>query len=272
MKFLFSLFAFMMLIESCNSSKKTIENSNKMQATLSGNYIITQIGDNNSISEKLTIAFDDKSNKVSGFTGCNTFFGTYVLESNNITFNNIASSKKFCGRKINNIERHFLETLKTTNAFTINDNLMSLTKNDTVLLKLTKSAVTKKSEIVKDNYDSGIIYKASSRGFFEYIQISKSKILISSDTNLKETTNYKCQEKDWEELKRLLKEVNIKTFQKLNAPTDKRLFDGAAHATLAIKKGDVVYNSSSFDHGSPPKEIETLVNKVLSIKENAVKQ
>jgi len=101
MKFLFSLIALLMLTESCNSSKETIEatnikNSNKVQNILSGSYNITQIGNNNSIAPKLIITFDDKSNKVTGFSGCNSFFGTYETQGTVVTFSNIASTKKYC--------------------------------------------------------------------------------------------------------------------------------------------------------------------------------
>jgi len=58
----------------------------------------------------------------------------------------------------------------------------------------------------------------------------------------------------------------------LKAPTDKRFADTAAKATLAIQFGDVEYMISPIDHDNPPKEIVAVVNKVLSIKENTVKQ
>ena len=66
--------------------------------------------------------------------------------------------------------------------------------------------------------------------------------------------------------------VDLQTLNKLKAPTEKRLHDGAAHATLAFRQGDMEVMSPTFDHGHPPKEIEALVNKVLSIKENVLKQ
>ena len=80
---------------------------------------------------------------------------------------------------------------------------------------------------------------------------------------------YSCKPTDWDELEKLLKSISPENLGKLKAPTDKRLYDGAAHATLSILLGDVVMITPSFDHGHPPKEIEALVNKVLSIKENS---
>jgi len=282
MKFLFSLFALMMCTESCNSSKKAAENtnaettvintSNKMRISLSGNYIITQIEDNDAISNKLTISFDEKLNKVTGFSGCNSFFGAYTINNSELSFGNISSSKKFCPEEINTVERQFLNAISRVNSFTIQDNTLVLFENDTVLIKGIESLSATKSDIVKNNYGTAIIYQISSRGKFENTRVSEAEILVSTDRSLNVRRQYICKKTDWDELNKLIEAVELETINKLNAPTDKRLVDGAAHATLAIQIGDVEYMSPTFDHGFPPKEIEALVNKVLSIKENAVKQ
>ena len=95
MKFLFSLFALILATDSCESSKNAIENNSKIvQQALSGSYTISQIGDNASVSQELMITFDENSDRVTGFAGCNSFFGTYVVKDNTIKFSNIASSKK----------------------------------------------------------------------------------------------------------------------------------------------------------------------------------
>jgi hypothetical protein len=83
---------------------------------------------------------------------------------------------------------------------------------------------------------------------------------------------YVCKSEDWEALESLLKAIDVENLNRLKAPTDKRLYDGAPHATLSVIKGDVEMMTPTFDHGTPPKEIEALVNKVLSIKVNASKQ
>lgn len=282
MKFIFSLFALIILTESCHSSKEAIENTDKVQNTLSGTYIITQIGNKKSISDKVTISFDDKSNKVTGFAGCNSFFGTYETQDTALTFSNMASSKKYCQKEIMDLENQVLTALNTTNSFIIKDTVLSLLKNDTELIKASKTSApnsatsiavtTKKSDITKDYYQTSVTYNTVTRAAFEYSRISKSNIAISTDSSLMQIANYNCEENDWEELAALIKAVDLVTFQNLKAPSEKHVFDGAAHATLAIQIGDIEYMTPAFDHGNPPKEIEALVNKVLSIKENAIKQ
>ncbi|MCB0447725.1 MAG: hypothetical protein KDD03_09480 [Gelidibacter sp.] len=117
-----------------------------------------------------------------------------------------------------------------------------------------------------------ITYNALSRGFFEKIRATKDTLMVSNDRNLVEKETYICTEKDWTELMVLLKEIDIESLPTLEAPTSKRLYDGAAHASLSIEKKDTTIQSNGFDHGYPPKAIERLVNKLLSMAENAQKQ
>ena len=65
------------------------------------------------------------------------------------------------------------------------------------------------------------------------------------------------------------KEINLEGMASLKAPTDKRLYDGAAHANISITLKGKTYTTEGFDHGYPPIEIENLINKLvfLTIKE-----
>lgn len=158
------------------------------------------------------------------------------------------------------------------NSFSIEDEALILLENDRILLKAIPSVVSKKSDIVKDSYHTAATYETTSRGFYEYISISKSNIAISNDRGLQSVSNYSCEESDWDALNNLIENTDLEALQMLKAPSDKRLSDAAAEATMAIKIGDVLYSSPAFDHGNPPKEIEALVNKMLSIKEKVLKQ
>jgi heat shock protein HslJ len=284
MKILFSLFTLILFTESCNSSKKTIEqdtieNKNMVQNSISGNYTIMQIGDNTSISPKLFISFDEKSSKVNGFAGCNSFFGAFSSENVTISFSDISSSKKLCPKPITDIENQFIKALKAVNSFTIKDNRLLLLENDKPLIIATKtksseskSETIKKSAIVKNNYGTQITYQITSRGQFENIQISKNEILVAKDRSLNVRRQYICEQQDWEALNSMIEATNLEIIPKLESPSNKHSTDAALSATFAIQVGDVEYRTVAFDHGNPPEEIKALVNKVLSIKENVVKQ
>lgn len=126
-----------------------------------------------------------------------------------------------------------------------------------------QSSVTTK----KGQYDLAVSYEALSRGAFEYILVSENVVLTSKDRSLKNIQSHQCSSKDWNDISKLIKSVDRELIPKLIPPTDKRLYDGAPHATISFIYGDVEIRSPSFDHGFPPKEIENLVSKILSIKE-----
>lgn len=119
--------------------------------------------------------------------------------------------------------------------------------------------------------DTVITYEASSRGFFEKIWITKDTISYSTDRSLKETQVSKCNNEDWDEIVKLLNEVNIKDLPQIEPPSNRNQVDAAAMATFTVEINKVSYKTKVFDHGNPPKDIIELVNKVLSMKEMMTK-
>ena len=59
--------------------------------------------------------------------------------------------------------------------------------------------------------------------------------------------------------------INLEEIPNLKDPTQKRFYDGAAIADLKIRFEDKNYETTQFDHGFPPKEIEEFVNKIVSL-------
>lgn len=107
-------------------------------------------------------------------------------------------------------------------------------------------------------------YTAISRGSYNRTVISRSTILVQSDRNSKAISKA-CSKDDWSKLMNLLNAINLKNISKLEAPTQARLYDGAAIAQLTITQENASFETNSFDHGKPPKEIEALVIKILSL-------
>lgn len=113
--------------------------------------------------------------------------------------------------------------------------------------------------------DIVITYEALSRGFFEEIQVSKAALKTTKDRNKQQYNTYDCNTEDWEEVLSLLSKIDSEKIKTLEAPSSKRLYDGAAHAVLKIKYKDVEVSSNSFDHGNPPKELKALVTKIQAM-------
>ncbi|MEN3323399.1 hypothetical protein VP395_06645 [Mariniflexile soesokkakense] len=112
-----------------------------------------------------------------------------------------------------------------------------------------------------------IDYSTHSRRTFKHISISKKSISVLNKRG--ETRLIKpCSKPNWKSILKALKPIDIENIPNLKAPSENRFFDGAAIANLKITYDGKTYESQSFDHGNPPKEIAELVKEMLSISEN----
>jgi len=106
-------------------------------------------------------------------------------------------------------------------------------------------------------------YKAYSRGFYQVVTIENQMVFITKTRDEKPVV-FKIPIADWKSLNMAIQALDLELLSQLKAPTEKRLFDGAAIANLKITKQGKTYESQSFDHGYPPAETEKIVNKILS--------
>ncbi|WP_296683015.1 hypothetical protein [Flavobacterium sp.] len=106
-------------------------------------------------------------------------------------------------------------------------------------------------------------YKAYSRGFYQTIRVENQMVFISKSREEKPVVA-KLSTADWKSVILAVQELDLEMLSQLKAPTEKRLFDGAAIASLKITKQGKLYESQNFDHGYPPAETEKIVNKMLS--------
>ena len=110
-------------------------------------------------------------------------------------------------------------------------------------------------------------YSTQTRGAYKCIVINKKQVSTVNKHGAK-PNNKTCSEDDWSKLITILKKVDVENIPNLKAPSEDRIFDGAAIANLKITYNGHVYESQSFDHGNPPKEIAALIKEILSISEN----
>lgn len=106
-------------------------------------------------------------------------------------------------------------------------------------------------------------YQAMSRGMYLNIHIHSDDLTISRSRK-GETLTTKLSQADFKEVATLLRNIKLEQLPDLKAPTEKRMYDGAAHANLKIVHDGKVYETSGFDHGEPPAEIRKLVDKLLT--------
>lgn len=145
------------------------------------------------------------------------------------------------------------------------------TKKDTVEAAQVTAAKTEEIKVIKENpiqESDKIEYEAMSRGFFRKIIFENNQITVVADRNSDGKGKVVMLSKeDIAEFSKLLKEINLEGLETLKAPTDKRMYDGAAHANITITSKGKTYTGAGFDHGFPPAAIEKLVKKLLSFSE-----
>jgi hypothetical protein len=118
----------------------------------------------------------------------------------------------------------------------------------------------------KQDMETAVIeYVANSRGFYQKITVKHQMVTVSKDRKGKEeSVPTKISDADWAALVANFKTIELDSLVKLKAPTQKRFYDGAAIANLKITYKDTTYETTGFDHGFPPKEIEKFVKKITS--------
>ena len=118
-------------------------------------------------------------------------------------------------------------------------------------------------------YDSlEIEYTTKTRGN-SVIIIYKENSLTYTSTSEDKLINVKGEDK-----KKLFDEVSkikLSKIKDLKAPTEKRFTDAALFANFVIKKEDITYISSDFDHEYPPKELTMLYDTLIAIIKKASK-
>lgn len=121
------------------------------------------------------------------------------------------------------------------------------------------------SDKQQDMKTAVIEYVANTRGFYRKITIQNQMVTVSKERRGNDNAiAEKISDADWNVLVTAFQELDLDGIPNLKAPTEKRFYDGAAIANLKIIYKEKTYESTSFDHGFPPAEIEKLVNKINS--------
>jgi len=259
------------ILKSCGSSQDVASAANITDVIsneiISGTYIIEQL-DSTNIIDELTLEFDSKTNKVSGFAGCNRFFGTYTTNGNAISFSEMGATRMMCQDEANKTEQKMFQTLAKINTYELSNGKLNL-KNDDDFLIIANEKMMSKS---RQNQTINITYRASTRGFFETIWIEDNVLKYTNDRDLKEIFRHELSDEQLSEILIIYKDLDLESIPSLVPPSKTFQYDAAPMATLKIEDNENTYISNGFDHGNPPKAIDAIVKIVLSMKETMVKQ
>ncbi len=102
---------------------KTVE-----QITLVNKWNIISMNGVDSFERNPTIEFDDKEKKVSGFAGCNNFFGVYKSSNGQLNLNKMGLTRKMCPDMT--VENAFINNLRSVSYYKIEDDKLNFFNKD----------------------------------------------------------------------------------------------------------------------------------------------
>ncbi len=103
------------------------------QITLNNKWKVISMKGINDLKINPTIKFDNVEKKISGFAGCNNFFGNYDPESGKLDFSKMGMTRKMCPDM--SVENTFINLLRDTSYYKIEDKKLSFyNANDEVLM------------------------------------------------------------------------------------------------------------------------------------------
>ncbi|MGB1308273.1 MAG: META domain-containing protein [Oceanihabitans sp.] len=267
---LLSLLLTLFALNSCGNSKAITTSKQEAKQTtqkntekLSGTFYVQVLENKNIIEPKLTLTFNAEDNRVSGFAGCNNFSGAYTTSGNTLKIDKLIRTEKYCKRFMD-IEQSYIHALQNTSSYILLEGTLFL-KNEKQNLIEAQQKEDKSAE--KQQTTNTIQYTAATRGFYTQVIINNGTISIQKDSSGKANPETrKCSEDEITHLKTLLQNIDLKLLSTYEGPTKKRMYDGAANATLKIigEKGES-FETPNFDHGYPNSNIAAFVNAITKM-------
>ena len=127
LKYYASLVVGLLILVGCHNSFSQRNGSNANNV-LQGSFWQLANASNFEPDHPPTIMFTD-STTVTGFAGCNHFFGNYAISGDSITFSALGSTRKYC-KTYQAAEREFLKFLRGKHAFELRNGLFVLQPNN----------------------------------------------------------------------------------------------------------------------------------------------
>lgn len=87
------------------------------------------------------IMFDPAQKKVTGFAGCNNFFGSYELNGSSLKFGPVGSTRMSCPDLQLSLETEFLKALGKTRGWELRGNVLLILDDSDVLARFTKENI-----------------------------------------------------------------------------------------------------------------------------------
>ena len=118
---------------SCNTTKSSSSDDAKAMPILSGAYSLVTMNNKDLTGSSIELTFNAESSSLSGSSGCNKLFGSYVQDGNALSFSGLGSTKMFCEGRMD-LEQEFTQGLQVVNSTRLNNGTLELMNGDKVLM------------------------------------------------------------------------------------------------------------------------------------------
>lgn len=108
----------------------SLESSKWQLDSLSGSKITVPSG------SEITLVFDKDNSKINGFGGCNTYFGSYIVDDDKLNISNIGSTKRTCPEQ--QTETGYFSTLPKVDKYKIKDKTLYLYSFGSIVIVMQK--------------------------------------------------------------------------------------------------------------------------------------
>ena len=142
--------------------------------------------------------------------------------------------------------------------------LKNIIKKERDLAMADNLSVTKKLILAQEKETPLAIYDSHTRGYHYTFTVYETYATVIKEYQGK-AKKVVVKEEDIAELKKIISGMSLDQIGTYEAPTKKRHYDGAPHTTVSVYRKGEKFSSQTFDGGFPPKALEVLVNKVLSL-------
>lgn len=121
---------------SCTTTQKvSVQDESSIFA---GTFIVNTLYDQEIGGDDLNLKINDRTSKISGLSGCNTYSVGFTKNKNSITFSQPITTRIMCNEVAMNKERQFLNIFTTTKEFSIKKDTLILYDNGKEILKATR--------------------------------------------------------------------------------------------------------------------------------------
>lgn len=110
-------------------------------------------------------------------------------------------------------------------------------------------------------------YEAMTRGNYKKVIVTQDSIITIKDYKMEDVVKNTTTTAEWNTLMDALAKVDLEGMETITPPSKKHQFDGALAAYLKVIKSGETYRSATFDHGNPPAELKTIVDKIVAISD-----